>query len=346
MATYKLVNADQLNADLKAVADSIRAKTGEAGSLSFPAGFCSSIEGITGGGGAEGSTDEIHTVTFMNGSEVLYVRAVVHGDNCADVVSRGIIPAPTKESTAQYDYYYDGWGASDGGAVSSTILNNITADKTVYAIFASVVRTYTVTYYDDDGTTVLKTETLTYGATPSYSPSKEGAVFDKWIPELATVTGDASYTATWSEVTTGTLTSTISWTLDKDGLLNIIGTGDMPTYTSTSYKNSSLYAYREDIVRVHIENTVTSISEYLFYQFPNLIFVKILSSSMKIGYCAFADCPLTEGVMISWATSWVAYEDAACTKKFADLSSNSMRDTTKAGNILRSTYAKYWLKRG
>ena len=39
MATYKLVNADQLDADLKSLADRIRFKAGTSETLSFPEGF-------------------------------------------------------------------------------------------------------------------------------------------------------------------------------------------------------------------------------------------------------------------------------------------------------------------
>jgi hypothetical protein len=62
------------------------------------------------------------------------------------------------------------------------------------------VRYYTVTYYDSDGTTVLKTESLPYGSMPNYMPEKEGFSFKGWSPELATVTGDVSYSATWGEL--------------------------------------------------------------------------------------------------------------------------------------------------
>ena len=76
-------------------------------------------------------------------------------------------------------------------------MKNVTEDKTVYAIYTATVRTYTITYYDSDGATVLKTETLAYGAMPSYEPVKNGALFTGWMPALETVIGDATYTASW-----------------------------------------------------------------------------------------------------------------------------------------------------
>lgn len=160
---------------------------------SFILGFKKGAASGTGGG----SVDGVHTVTFMSedGSAVLYERLVVDGDDCANVVDRGLLATPTKESTAQYEYTYSGWSLTKGGSADASALKSVTADRTVYAAFTSAVRYYTITYYDGD--TVLKTESLPYGAMPSYTPEKDGASFDGWSPALDTVTGDATYSAQW-----------------------------------------------------------------------------------------------------------------------------------------------------
>ena len=55
MATYKVVDADQLNADMTSVADSIRTKRGTTEALAWPDGYKTAIEAIqTGGGGGGG----------------------------------------------------------------------------------------------------------------------------------------------------------------------------------------------------------------------------------------------------------------------------------------------------
>lgn len=150
----------------------------------------------TGGGGT--TTHPVHTVTFMSedGSSALYQRSVVDGDNCADVVARGLLETPTKESTVDQVFTYSGWAATAGGAASSNALSAVTADRSVYAAYTSAVRYYTITYLDSDGS-VLKTESLAYGTVPSYVATKEDYNLDAWIPEPVAVTGDASYTATW-----------------------------------------------------------------------------------------------------------------------------------------------------
>lgn len=164
--------------------------------LYFILGF---IKGIASGGGGGATVDPVHTVTFMSwdGSAVLGQRSVVDGDDCADMVARGEWETPTRESTDQYNYTYAGWSQTSGGAASSSALSAVTADRTVYAAFTSAVRYYTITYYDGD--TLLKSESLAYGALPSYTPIKDGFTFQYWEPELSSVTGDAEYSAHFIE---------------------------------------------------------------------------------------------------------------------------------------------------
>lgn len=155
-----------------------------------------------GGGSGGGTVEGAATVTFMNGDAVYYTRPEIIGDDCPNPVTQGRVDAPKKESTAQYDYTYSGWSLTDGGTASTSALANITEDRTVYAAYTSAVRYYTITYYDSDGTTVLKTEQVAYGSKPTYVPEKSGASFTGWVPSLANVTGDASYAAQWEDKVT------------------------------------------------------------------------------------------------------------------------------------------------
>lgn len=147
-----------------------------------------------------GSVAGVHYVTFIYpDAKEPYVRPVADGDDCADIVARGLISTPTKKSTAQHDYTYSGWSLTEGGAASTAALANVTEDRTVYAAFTASVRYYTITYYDSDGMTVLKTASLAYGSHPNYVPEKEGYSFGGWTPDIVTVEGNASYIATWEE---------------------------------------------------------------------------------------------------------------------------------------------------
>jgi hypothetical protein len=135
----------------------------------------------------------------MNGDIELFSRPVYIGDDCPDPITQGHIATPTKESTPQYSYTYKGWSATDGGTANSSVLKNITEDKVLYSTYTESVRQYTITYYDTDGTTVLKTQQVEYGSLPGYIPEKSGYSFIEWQPAITAVTGDASYCATWEE---------------------------------------------------------------------------------------------------------------------------------------------------
>ena len=175
-------------------------------------------------------------VTFKNGSTTLYKKAVAVGDDCVDVLAKGLLTTtPTKASTAQYHYTYSGWSRTNGGAASDTALSSVTANRTVYAAFTSSVRSYTITYYDSDGTTVLKTETLAYGSTPNYVPSKDGYNFEGWTTAIATVTGDASYVSKWSSALTfaGASWADIARISESGEAANYFSVGDSKTITTT-----------------------------------------------------------------------------------------------------------------
>ena len=104
---------------------------------------------------------------------------------------------PTKASTAQYDYSFSGWTPE---------LVVATEDATYTATYSSTVRKYTITFYDEDGTTTLDSKEVEYGTVPSTSvvPTKAPTntkvyAFNGWDPTPVAVTGEASYRATYSE---------------------------------------------------------------------------------------------------------------------------------------------------
>jgi hypothetical protein len=156
---------------------------------------------IAGLGSSTGGASGAVKVKFCNydGTE-LFSRQVFIGDDCPDPVTQGKITAPTKESSAQYNYTHSGWSLSAGGSANSAALKNITEDRTVYAAYSGETRYYTISFYD--GTTLLKTEQYAYGQTPAYEPTKDDHGFIGWEPALTVVTGDKSYYAQWSAIVT------------------------------------------------------------------------------------------------------------------------------------------------
>lgn len=103
MPNYKVVDADQLDTDMKSVADSIRSKGGTADSLVFPDGFISAVEDISTGADSSGATA---------GEYDIYTGKTVFVDN--------------KELTGAYDYQGHGgdsqWSANSDGCSSTELV--------------------------------------------------------------------------------------------------------------------------------------------------------------------------------------------------------------------------------
>lgn len=228
-------------ADYQAACDAIRAKTGKS-ELIKSGELATEIEAITGGSsGSESGDERVKYVTFMYNGEELIKYPVISGDTCRDPVSLELIDVPTKESTVQYDYTHSGWSLTSGGSANASALSNVTADRVVYAAFKSEVCKYTITYLDDDGVKVLKTESLAYGAMPSYAPMKEGHKFNGWNPAVESVTGDMTYQAQWVELNIASM----SW----DEISQISQAGDAANYFDVG-----------DCKAVHLNGTIGTLN--------------------------------------------------------------------------------------
>lgn len=191
--------ANALKTHLKGVADAIREMTGEEGSMK-PSEFADKIRSISGGSGE--STDLVKYVTFVShdGTVELYKKPTISGDDCVDVVAEGLLATPTRESTNTQNFTYSGWSTVSGGSAESNALKDVTEDRILYAAYTSSVRYYTVNFYDDDGTTLLNTVQVTYGADATYTPDKKnGYRFVGWSADVTNVTSDLNVYAQWEE---------------------------------------------------------------------------------------------------------------------------------------------------
>ena len=141
-------------------------------------------------------------LVFMtwDGSEELYRMTIVNGGNGVDPVVTGMITAPSRESTDQYDFTHAGWSKtkdSDESGITDNVLKNVEADRYVYAAYTKTVRYYNVHFYS--GTTKLETQSTAYGSTAYYSgsePVKTGVTnpedyeFIGWSPAPTNITGE------------------------------------------------------------------------------------------------------------------------------------------------------------
>lgn len=109
---------------------------------------------------------------------------------------------PTKAQTAQYTYTFKNWSGADNS--SNGKINSVTRARDVVATYTSTVRTYTVTFKNDDNSTVLQTiNNVAYGTTPSYTGSTPTSTdssmgeFQGWNPAIGPITGNTTYVATY-----------------------------------------------------------------------------------------------------------------------------------------------------
>ena len=87
----------------------------------------------------------------------------------------------------------------------------------------------------------------------------------------------------------------LTWTLDDAGMLTITGTGAM---TNWDWDDPPWYGLRESIKAVVIDDGVTSIGDYAFYNCIALKHVTLPDGVTSIGARAFADCSALKSVTI------------------------------------------------
>lgn len=122
------------------------------------------------------------------------------------MVAVGDMPTPPanvngKPATAEYTYVFDHWAPA---------LEKVSAKsaKSYTAVYREEARTYTISYYKEDGTTLKTSEQLPYGATPTppdvekENPQTGHTYTLVWKTldasgTIQTVTGDASYKPTY-----------------------------------------------------------------------------------------------------------------------------------------------------
>lgn len=88
-------------------------------------------------------------------------------------------------------------------------------------------------------------------------------------------------------VASGICGANLTWVLDEDGTLTISGEGKMYDYESLT---QPWYTYRSEILKVVIEDGVTSIGNDAFSWFGELIDIVLPKSVTAIGWCAFENC--------------------------------------------------------
>ncbi|MBQ7123826.1 MAG: InlB B-repeat-containing protein, partial [Oscillospiraceae bacterium] len=187
------------------------------------------------------STVKQYTITFVNedGTELQSIK-VAYGETPAYTGE-----TPTKAADAQYTYTHSGW---------TPAIKVVDGEATYTATYTETLRSYTVTWKNEDGTELEKDENVPYNTVPTYNgetPTKAGGAqysytWNGWTPAVSAVTGDVTYTATYT-ATVNTYTVTwVNWNGDVLETDENVPYGTTPTYdkeTNPTKEGDAQYSY-------------------------------------------------------------------------------------------------------
>ena len=251
--------------------------------------------------------------------------------------------APTREQDAQYTYAFAGWAlTTDASASDPNATKNVTTDRNVYAAYTRFVKTYTVTWKNDNGN-VLETDLgVTYGTTPTYNGSTPSSAlhsgwdFVGWTPAVGPITGDTIYTATYVQMFRARFYngSTLLQTLAK------VPAGTTPEYTgatptspeegfvfdhwqptpgpisaNTDYyaqfrdTNTPLRQYLAGTIKEYSSSSVSKIAQCAFYSRTQLTSVEAAATLIEGN--AFQACQALNVVDLTHTTAQVTIQASA-----------------------------------
>ncbi|MBQ9814660.1 MAG: InlB B-repeat-containing protein, partial [Lachnospiraceae bacterium] len=265
---------------------------------------------------------KLYTITFVDedGTTVLQSGQVPEGET---PVYTG--ETPTKTGDAQFSYEFRGWTPD---------IVPVTGDATYKAEYTELVNEYTITFVDEDGTTVLQSGKVLYGETPVYTgetPTKEADAqytysFKGWTPEIAEVTGDATYTAVYEQTVNK---YTIKF-VDEDGSTVLqssevafgetpVYTGDEPTKEATAQYSYTFAGWTPEIAEVTGEATYTATYTEKVREYT-IKFVNYDDSLLQSSEVAFGETPVYTGdTPVKAATAEYTYTFAGWTPDITEV---------------------------
>ena len=275
MPNYKVVNADQLDADLTTVSDAIQAKADTEGPFVFPDGFVSAISAIQTGGGGGGAAPSAkgNDVTFVD-----YDGRVLYSYSLTEVQALTELPAlPSHDGLV-----CQGWNWT------LEAIKALNRPVTVGAM-----------YITDDGATRLHIRIATVGrmTVPLYiGQTVANGVSIDWgdgsAAETLAGTGNVNTSHTYAEP--GDYTISL---MPDDGCTLSFGKGSS-SYCVMGLIGNNNRVYCAMLHDVSIGKSVTSIGTYAFQYCYSLASITIPGSVTSIGYYAFNYCCSLASIVI------------------------------------------------
>ncbi|MBQ1852390.1 MAG: hypothetical protein II134_00970 [Lachnospiraceae bacterium] len=219
---------------------------------------------------------------------------------------------PTKESSEDKDFTFWGWQDEEGNNYEAgsdlPVIEDGSADLTYTAVYTESVRKYTITFVDEDGSE-LQSNDVAYGETPAYTgedPTKTDPTgqytytFDGWTPEIELVTGEATYTATYtSTINEYTITfKNYDGTVLQSGKVAYGETpvygGETPTKPATDKDTFTFAGWDLEITYVTGEATYTA----TYTSAPRKYTIKFVNedgTELQSSEVAYGETPVYEG---------------------------------------------------
>ena len=144
------------------------------------------------------TTDATYTATYTATKRKYQIHFLNYNgvELQSSEVEYGALPeymgeTPTRPSTAQYNYVFDGWNPE---------IVSVTKDANYTATYVSFLRQYTVTFMDWDGT-ILSEQVVDFGtdAIAPTTPVREGYTFKGWDKDFSNVQSDLTITAQYEK---------------------------------------------------------------------------------------------------------------------------------------------------
>lgn len=182
---------------------------------------------------------EQHIVTYLDwDGTVLYEAFVDEFGLPLDPVAEELISIPTKESSQQYTYEFDGW--------IGDLVSEVTGPRTLTAKYKETLREYTVRWWKrETDKEPIYTRTYKYGEDAVYRENFEPlyndgtrvySLFSGWDKSTSYITEELDVYAQWESGATNNITTeTDTTTLSAAQIYNLVQKDAIETYFADEY---------------------------------------------------------------------------------------------------------------